>query len=116
MEIYGYALSQEQEKFIRKLKYLFWWENEDEFLQHPEQTLAHAMDMFRQEDWLLIEELFPKDVLQKVLSNASMGDFQPPGWVFWHVRLYGVLDDDLIPPMPQRRIPTDFNFRISDDV
>lgn len=111
MQIYEHELNFEQEKFIRRLKYLFWWETENEFLEHPEQTLAHAMDACREEDWLQIEKLFPRHMLIEVLDNSSMGDFSPPAWVLWNARLHGIIDRDKMPPMPARKIPEDFDYR-----
>lgn len=111
MRIYGSELTAAQEAFFRQLKYLFWWETEAEFLEHPEQTLAHAMEGCRERHWLQIEKLFPRDLLTEVLDNASMGDFSPQGWVLWNARLHGIIGMDEMPPMPSRHIPPDFDFR-----
>lgn len=102
MQIHGHDLNQEQIKFLKGCKYLFWWQSLEDMLKYPEKILTKAMNEAVWEDWQRIELLFSPTILQAIVDKATFGEFHGGMWNFWHKRLNPDLQFADIPPLPKR--------------
>ena len=96
-------MSSEQLLFLysRSADYI-WWKTPEEALEFPELVLAQVMDLCTWEDFVVVMEIFSKEELLDILSNAIAGQFRPQTWNFWYARL-GYKSNE-IPPYPARRV------------
>ena len=97
-------LSQEQKDFLQSCYITYnWWQPVKDIMNFPELLVAKIMDFGGLKDIQTLLNLFTKNYLIKVLSNACVGQFCAKSWYFWHLYLLKINYND-IPSLPTKRV------------
>lgn len=98
------SYSQHQLSFLKERASTYvWWKKPIDAIKHPHLVLAQTMNLCVWDDFRALQEVFSKDELIFVLSNAEIGLFRPQSWNHWWIKLTNCCYDD-IPPMATRKI------------
>jgi hypothetical protein len=88
-------------ELLRVARRVIWFEEPEEALADPVQSLAHVMVFGAIEDLKALRGIVGKDEYREVLERAPPGIFDARSWVYWNL----VCGKQPTPPMPTRSLP-----------